>query len=125
MAKREKRSVSSPSAIFRYLSKFHDVEQEKIRLHTDIKAFIPVHNEHLKGFRKINKNMCAGLNTVNPQETATLDMDATLAETMKKTALYCYKEFKSYQPLNVWWHEHGIILHTEFRDGNVRPDLNN
>ncbi len=50
---------------------------------------------------------------------ATLDMDATLAETTKKTALYCYKGFKSYQPLNTWWHEHGIILHTEFRDGNV------
>jgi len=46
-------------------------------------------------------------------------MDATLAETMKKTALYCYKGFKSYQLFNVWWHEHGIILHTEFRDGNV------
>jgi len=54
-----------------------------------------------------------------PWKTATLDMDATLAEAMKKTALYCYKGFKSYQPFNVWWHEHGIILHTEFRDGNV------
>jgi len=82
--KEKKCSVPSPSAIFRYLSKFHDVEQEKIRLHTDIKAFIPLHNEHLKGFRKINKDMCAGLNTVTPQEIATLDMDATLAETMKK-----------------------------------------
>ncbi len=38
---------------------------------------------------------------------------------MKKTALYCYKGFKFYQPLNTWWHEHGIILHTEYRDGNV------
>ena len=36
-----------------------------------------------------------------------LNMDATLAETMKKTALYCYKGFKSYQPLNTWWHEQG------------------
>ena len=117
--KEKKRSVPSPSAVFRYLSKFHDPEQEKNRLNTDVKAFIPRHNEHLKGFRAINKDMCAGLNKVSPQKTATLDMDATLAETMKKTALYCYKGFKSYQPLNVWWHEHGIILHTEFRDGNV------
>ena len=38
---------------------------------------------------------------------------------MKKTALYCYKGFKSYQPFNVWWYEHGIILHTDFRDGNM------
>lgn len=117
--KEKTRSVPSPSAVFRYLSKFHDAEQEKLRLQTDIKAFIPAHNEHLRGFRNINKDMCAGLNVVSPQKTATLDMDATLAETTKKTALYCYKGFKSYQPLNVWWHEHGVILHTEFRDGNV------
>lgn len=117
--KEKKRSVPSPSAVFRYLSKFHDAEQERIRQHTDIKAFIPTANKHLKGLGKINKDVCASLNTVKPEKTATLDMDATLSETMKKTALYCYKGFKSYQPLNTWWHEHGIILHTEFRDGNV------
>ena len=63
--------------------------------------------------------MCAGLNAVNPIRTATLDMDATLVESDKRNALYCYKGFKSYQPLNTWWHEQGVILHTEFRDGNV------
>ena len=115
----KKRSVPSPSAVFRYLSKFHDAEQEGIRKQTDVKAFIPASNSHLDGLGEINKDMSASLNKVNPQTTATLDMDATLAETMKKTALYCYKGFKSYQPLNTWWHEHGIILHTEFRDGNV------
>jgi len=117
--KEKKRSVPSPSAAFRHLSNFHDAEQEKLRLRTNVKAFIPSHNEHLRGLREINKDMCAGLNTANPQKTATLDMDATLAETMKKEALYCYKGFKSYQPMNVWWHEHSIVLHTEFRDGNV------
>lgn len=52
-------------------------------------------------------------------ETATLDQDATLAETHKRTALYSYKKFKAYQPLNTYWHEQGLLLHTEFRDGNV------
>jgi hypothetical protein len=33
---------------------------------------------------------------------ATLDMDATLIETHKRTAPHCYKHFKSYQPLNTW-----------------------
>lgn len=117
--KKKKRTVPSPSAVFRYLSGFHDAEQEKIRLQTNVKAFIPKHNEHLRGLRSINRDMCSGLNNANFQKTATLDMDATLAETMKKQARYCYKGFKSYQPLNVWWHEHGVILHTEFRDGNV------
>jgi hypothetical protein len=46
-------------------------------------------------------------------------MDATLVETNKSEALYCYKGFKSYQPFNTWWAEQEIVLHTEFRDGNV------
>jgi hypothetical protein len=50
---------------------------------------------------------------------ATLDMDATLIASSKESALYCYKGYKSYQPLNTWWAEQGIVLHTEFRDGNV------
>ena len=117
--KGKKRSVPSPSAAFRYLSKFHDPGQEKIREQTKVKAFIPGFNEHLKSLVEINKDMCAGLNAVNPIRTATLDMDATLVESDKRNALYCYKGFKSYQPLNTWWHEQGVILHTEFRDGNV------
>jgi hypothetical protein len=36
-----------------------------------------------------------------------------------KNAFHCYKGFKAYQPLNTWWAEMGVILHTEFRDGNV------
>ncbi|WP_233586849.1 transposase [Legionella sp. km772] len=30
-----------------------------------------------------------------------------------------YKGFKAYQPFNTYWAEHGILLHSEFRDGNV------
>jgi hypothetical protein len=48
-----------------------------------------------------------------------LDQDATLAKTTKEEALYSYKGYKSYQPLNTWWAEQEIVLHTEFRDGNV------
>ena len=50
---------------------------------------------------------------------ATLDMDATLVATNKAEALFCYKGYKSYQPLNTWWSEQQSVLHTEFRDGNV------
>ena len=117
--KEKKRSVPSPSAAFRYLSEFHDAEQEKIRERTKIKAFIPRPNRNLQGLMQINKDMCSCLNTIAPVKTATLDMDATLVESSKRNAFYCYKGFKSYQPLNTWWYEQGIILHTEFRDGNV------
>jgi hypothetical protein len=50
---------------------------------------------------------------------ATLDMDATLIAANKKEARFCYKGFAAYQPLNVWWAEQQMMIHTEFRDGNV------
>jgi hypothetical protein len=115
--KEKKRSVPSPSAGFRYLSLFHDPEQEKLR--QPKKAFIPAANQHLQGFAKINRDMIRFVQGRHAQQTATLDMDATLVETAKSESLYCYKGFKSYQPLNTWWAEQEMVLHTEFRDGNV------
>ena len=46
-------------------------------------------------------------------------MDATLMETSESEALYCYKGFKSYQPMHTWWSEEELVVHSEFRDGNV------
>jgi hypothetical protein len=46
-------------------------------------------------------------------------MDATLVSSEKREARYCYKKFTGYQPLNVWWDEHQMVLRSEFRDGNV------
>jgi len=115
--KERRRSVPSPSAAFRYLSAFHDEAQEGKR--KEGKAFIPVPNEHLRGLAKVNQGMAAFMQKRNPQRIATLDEDATLVETAKQDALFSYKGFKSYQPLNTWWAEQQMVLHTEFRDGNV------
>jgi len=115
--KEKTRTVPSPSSIFRYLAKFHNIEQEKLR--QPGRAFIPAPNEHLQGLVKINKELSAFSGFQNSESTATLDMDATLVSTNKIDALFSYKGYKAYQPLNTWWFEQGIILHTEFRDGNV------
>lgn len=115
--KGQQRTIPSPSAVFRYLSEFHDIEQEELR--ASGKAFIPAPNEHLRGFQKVNKDLLSFVQKQNPCRTATLDMDATLVETNKSEALYCYKGFKSYQPFNTWWAEQELMVHTEFRDGNV------
>jgi hypothetical protein len=115
--KEKTRTVPSPSSIFRYLAKFHDSKQEKQRQQG--KAFIPAPNKHLRGFAGINKDLAAFSNLQNSKSTATLDMDATLVSTNKIDALFGYKGYKAYQPLNTWWFEQGIVLHTEFRDGNV------
>lgn len=109
------RTMPSASALFRYLASFHDAEQEKHRQAG--KAFIPEANEHLKALGRINKDLI-GFES-GGEETATLDMDATLSATWKNQALYSYKGDKAYQPLNTYWYERGVILHSEFRDGNV------
>ena len=52
------------------------------------------------------------INFVNnkiPVKCATLDMDATLSETFKQSALFCYKGYRSYQPFNVRWFEQDLF----------------
>ena len=99
------------------MAAFHDPEQEELR--ESGKALIPAPNKHLHGFSKVNQDFLSFVQRHTPEKTATLDMDATLVETNKSEALYSYKGFKSYKPLNTWWAEQGVIAHTELRDGNV------
>lgn len=115
--KERRRAVPSPSAAFRYLSAFHDEEQESGRQAG--KAFIPGANEPLRGLAQVNRDLAAWVQSRAPEATATLDLDATLVSTGKQEALYGYKGFKAYQPLNVYWAEQEWLLFTEFRDGNV------
>jgi hypothetical protein len=118
--KERKHSVPSASSVFRYLSAFHDAKQEEFRKQTDAeKAFIPQANRYLRGLSYVNADIAAFVQANRPQPVATLDMDATLVSTSKSDALYSYKGYKSYQPLNTWWDEQGLVIHTEFRDGNV------
>ena len=115
--KEKTRSVPSSSAVFRYLAEFHARDQDRCR--EPGKAFIPLANEALKGLCKVNKDLVGFVQTNRTEPTATLDMDATLVETEKADALRCYEGYPAYQPINTWWAEQGVVLHTEFRDGNV------
>lgn len=115
--KQQKRAFPSPSAVFRFLDEFHDEAQEALRVQGE--AFIPTPNRALRGLGRIADDMVAFVQHHQPQHRATLDMDATLDETTKSNALFCYKGFKAYQPLNIWWAEQQLVVHSEFRDGNV------
>ena len=115
--KERHRSVPSPSALFRYLEAFHDPGEERKR--EPGKAFIPAPNGHLRGLRRANQDFVASIQKRRPEREATLDTDATLVETQKKGALFSYQGYKAYQPFNVWWAEQKVVLHSEFRDGNV------
>jgi hypothetical protein len=119
--KARRRSVPSSSAVFRYLRKFHDPEQERLReeLRETQRAFIPAPKPELLGLRGVNQDLVGFVQRCSPQSQATLDIDATVLASEKREALYCYKHYKSYQPLNVYWAEQEMVVHSEFRDGNV------
>ena len=112
-----RRSVPSESAVFRYLERFHEVDEESKR--EAHRAFIPAPNGAMKGLRKVNADLVGFVQSRSPQTEATLDMDATLVETRKQEALPSYKKHRAYQPLITYWSEAELIVHSEFRDGNV------
>jgi hypothetical protein len=99
------------------LSAFHDAGEEKQRVVG--RAWIPRPNERLRGLGQVQGDFLGFVQSRRREAVATLDMDATLIETAKREALYCYQHYPAYQPLNVWWAEQGLVAYTEFRDGNV------
>jgi len=115
--KAKERRVPSSSSVFRYLASYHDEEEESRRV--EGKAYIPRPREGLKGLRRVCRDFIGFVQENRKEVVATLDMDATLVETDKHDALWCYKGFRAYQPLNVYWAEQDMVVHTEFRDGNV------
>jgi len=115
--RRRWRTFPSPDAAGRWLAGFHGAAAVARR--EAGRAFIPAASPGLAGLWRVNGELLRLVQAERPAAQATLDMDATLIETHKRAALYCYKRFKAYQPLNTWWAEQGLIVHSEFRDGNV------
>jgi hypothetical protein len=107
------RSLPSPSSVFRYLAAFHADEGC-----VQGTASVP-RSAALASLTSINHDLIASVQQKSPSGTATLDIDATLIETEKKNALFCYEGYRAYQPVNVFWAEQELIVHSEFRDGNV------
>jgi hypothetical protein len=112
------RAAPSPSSLSAWLERFHDPAAPRAVAGA---AFIPALTEALRSLWGVNRTLLSFIQGHQPAATATLDMDATLIETHKRDALYCYKKFKAYQPLNCWWAEQGVMLYSEFRDGNSLP----
>jgi hypothetical protein len=89
------------------------------------KAAVPAESEPLRGLDEANRQVVKKLQEVSPQERATLDADATLLESQKRTATTAYDGTRGYQPVVVVWAEQDAIVHDEFRDGNVPAGCGN
>jgi len=93
--------VPSPSTVFRFLDAFEVDETSRI----PGKACIAPVPKSLASLRRVNTQLVGVVNARAQEKVATLDVDATLQEVFKEEALHCYKGFKAYQPLNVYWSE--------------------
>jgi len=111
------RTVPSPSSMLAWLGRFDDAEAQAGRVAGT--AYIPPASEPLRSLWRVNDALVGVMQAHRRARLATLDMDATLVASHKRQALRCYKGYRAYQPLNCWWAEQGVMLHSEFRDGNV------
>lgn len=121
----KQRSFPSPTALRGWLNDFVcDDPTEGWRGSEG--AFLPHPSDALKGLRELVAHI-AGFEQLWPADhtTATLDLDATLIPTKNRQAKFCYKGFRAYQPLNVYWAEKGQMLYSEFRNGNCPASWRN
>lgn len=82
-------------------------------------AFVREESRALQGLGRANQRLVEWLQSTRPQKTATLDIDATIIASDKQAALPVYEGGRGYQPVVVLWAEQDLIVHDEFRDGNV------
>jgi hypothetical protein len=88
-------------------------------------AAIPLESAPLAGLGQANRTLVAGVQRAAREPTATLDVDATLVEAHKDTATVAYDGTRGYQPVVVLWAEQDLILHDQFRDGQVPAGCGN
>lgn len=85
------------------------------------RAAVPGEGAHLQGLAQANRQLVAWLQERAPQAVATIDVDATILESHKRSALLTYDGRTGYQPVVALWAEQDVLLADEFRDGNSLP----
>lgn len=80
---------------------------------------VPSESSMQEGLGQVNKVVVHGVQGQVPQRRATLDVDATILESDKRSAKATYDGRRGYQPAFVVWAEQDLVILDEFRDGNV------
>ena len=105
-----------------FLDRFHE---DDLPLLQEGVASVPSESAPLQGLAAANKELILDLQCRKSQRIATLDIDATVIHTSKRSAKRAYDGERGYQPVLVLWAEQDVIVADEFRDGNVPAGMGN
>lgn len=109
--------LPSAQATRDFLAGFH--QEELPLLQVGEKSHVPAESALLEGLAAVNTHLVGYLQKRCPQSVATLDADATILESHKRSAHRTYDGRRGYQPVLVLWAEQDVVVAEEFRDGNV------
>jgi len=118
----------SGRAIRDFLEKFHDAPgYEHAREAAAAQGLLAVIPEPTKGLlglgAVLGASARAAANQGSPIRSATIDQDATITESGKRSATWTYEGVKGYQPMVAVWAEADVVIATEFRNGNVPAQM--
>lgn len=114
-----------PTAVREFLELFHDplLEQQRAPRAEQL-SFIMPGSAALGALEQV---LSGGVKSISEryaeqgqaQRIATIDQDATIIESHKRSALAHYQGGRGYQPMLAVWAEADLVVADEFRDGNV------
>lgn len=124
------RTFPSASSLHDWLGRFQDEAAGQPR--EKGKAVVPKPAVELQVIQAVSRRLAGCLIRVLQLDELTLDMDATVLASGKREALHTYRSAtgevpreRGYQPLSVFCPELGMVLASEFRDGNVPAQTHN
>lgn len=118
-------AMPKATAVREFLNRFHDESIESARPAREAqKSFILPCSAVVSGLQNVQAGMVRHVVKLYEQEgehlkSATIDMDATIIESHKESALPHYEGGRGYQPMVAVWAEADLVVADEFRDGNV------
>ena len=118
-------SLPKVSAIRSFLDRFHDDEVAALRPSREQqKSFILPSTNAVRALQEVQAGLVARVAKLYGQQNlalhiATIDQDATIIESHKRSTLPHYEGGRGYQPMVAVWAEADLVLADEFRDGNV------
>jgi hypothetical protein len=77
--------------------------------------------EQLRGLCEARRRLIAQVAAAREEKRATLDFDASLFASGVRTAQMSYTGERGWMPMLCFWAELDVVLHDEFRHGNVSP----